>query len=111
MKMSKSLTNHGLTTEQVAVLRTILQPYKNHIEQVGLFGSRATGTFRPESDIDLVVYGSIDAAAVDRLQTLFNDSLLPVDVDVQAYHLIAYPPLQVHIDAVVQPLFTQDDLS
>lgn len=96
---------HGLTDRQLAILRDILAPYAARIETVGLFGSRAAGTARPASDIDLVIYGSLSDADIDRLWTLFDDSALPVTVDVVAYERIAEPRLKAHIDQGMRPLF------
>ena len=93
-----------------AVLRDILARYADRIDRVGLFGSRATGAARRNSDIDLVVYGRLDAAGIDRLWTLFEDSPLSVSVDVVAYADDLYPPLRRHIDAMSLPLFSHADL-
>jgi predicted nucleotidyltransferase len=101
---------HQLSPQQLAVLRAVLAPFADKIELVGIFGSRATGMARPNSDIDLVLYGDVEAAVVDRLRTLFTESLLAITVDLQAYQAITYPALKQHIDAVMQPLFTQQDL-
>ena len=102
--------NHGLTEGQMDVLRKTLAPYANKIERAGLFGSRATGKARPNSDIDMVLYGSVATADIDRLRTLFDESGLSIKVDIQAYHLVTYPPFKEHIDNVMQILFTHDDL-
>jgi predicted nucleotidyltransferase len=99
------MADHGLTERQVRVIADTLRPYLHKISKVGLFGSRATGTYRENSDIDMVVFGSLDANDIDRLHTLFEDSSLPMSVDVSAYHLIDYPPMKAHIDAVMKPLF------
>ena len=99
------MIDHGLTERELGILREVLAPYADRIERVGLFGSRATGRAQSSSDIDLVLYGPIDQATVDRLWTLFDDSSLARKVDVLAYDLITYPPLKAHIDAVMLPLF------
>jgi len=104
------MPKHGLTERQLKIVHDILVPYAGKIERVGLFGSRATGTARANSDIDLVLYGELDEALVDRIWTLFNESLLPFTVDVQAYNLVKYPPLKNHIDNNMQPLFNRQDL-
>ena len=70
--------NHGLSKKQLDILRSILVLFSEKIDYVGLFGSRATGRYRPNSDIDLVIYGPIDEKTTDRLFTLLNDSNLPV---------------------------------
>lgn len=101
---------HGLSESQLSVVRSILSPYADRITKVGLFGSRATGAYRPNSDIDLVLYGQIDATLRDRIWSAFEASYLPIKVDVVAYDLITYPPFRTHIDTVMQPLWTQTEL-
>ena len=103
--MIRAMSNHGLTERQVRVIAEILRPFLHKISKVGLFGSRATGTYRENSDIDMVLYGPLEATDVDRLHTLFDDSSLPMSVDVSAYHLIDHPPMKAHIEAVLKPLF------
>lgn len=105
------MPNHGLTERQLGIIKEVLAPYAQRIERVGLFGSRAMGTAKPYSDIDMVLYGIFDEALIDRLWTLFDSSDLPLKVDINAYNLIAYPPLKQHIDATMQILFTQSDLT
>jgi predicted nucleotidyltransferase len=103
--------DHGLAERQIRTLRTIFAPYAQAIESVALFGSRATGTYKPGSDIDIVIHGDIDPAAIDRLSSQLRDSDLPMEVDLLAYRAIDYPPLKNHIDLVSQVLFTHEDLS
>ena len=74
-----------------------------------LFGSRAVGTHRVNSDIDLAVAGDVSKAQVDRLWTLFCESNLPVSVDVVHYER-APLGLRNHIDAVRRPLLTPEAL-
>lgn len=88
----------------------ILSPYAASIEKVSVFGSRATGLARPNSDIDLVLFGTIQEHEIDRLWTLFDDSGLSVSVDILAYSDDLYPPLKRHIDATARTLFTRADL-
>ncbi len=104
------MTSHGLNDVQLKVIKSTLAPYSNKIEKIGLFGSRATGTARENSDIDMVVYGDISEQEVRRFYTLFMESSLPIKVDVVAYNLIAYPPLKEHIDNNIKILFTKQDL-
>lgn len=104
------MTDHGLTDREVGILREVLAPYADLITRAGLFGSRATGRAQPNSDIDLVLYGPIDQATLDRLWTLFDESGLSRRVDLMAYDLIEHPPLKAHIDRVMVPLFEGSDL-
>ena len=104
------MNNHGLTTEWLKIIRSIISPYADKIEQVGLFGSRATGNFRDNSDVDIILYGDIDDASVRLIYSLFMESNLPIKVDVTAYNLVAYSKLKLHIDNNVKTLFTKQDL-
>lgn len=51
--------------------------------EVRLFGSRATGTSKPHSDIDLVIMGdeALPLATMRMLRDEFDDSDLPFQVD------------------------------
>ena len=80
------------------------------IEKVSLLGSKATGTYKSYSDIDLELYGNIDEAKADRLWTCFSESLLPYKVDIYIYRHINYPPLKRRIDQQGQILFTKEQL-
>ncbi len=104
------MADHGLSERQIAILRDVLSGHSDGFERIGLFGSRATGRARPASDIDLVVFGANDARLADMLYTLLGESGLPMTVDVVDYDRIDHPPLRQHIDAVVQPLFTAEEL-
>ncbi|MFS0772345.1 nucleotidyltransferase family protein [Sphingomonas sp. 1P08PE] len=91
-------------------LRHVLAAFADRIDSVALFGSRATGRARPNSDIDIVIYGMLDQAAVDRLWSLLEDSALSVSVDIVAYGDGVYPPLRQHIDRTARPLFSRAEL-
>jgi uncharacterized protein len=105
--MRDPMTAHGLTEQQLGIIAETLRPFADKITTVGLFGSRATGTYRENSDIDLVLYGMVTEKDIDRLCTLFDDSALPMSVDVVAFDLIDYPPLKLHVATVMQPLLVK----
>ena len=104
------MIDHGLSEKQLKTIKTILQPWIEQIESVALFGSRATGKYRDNSDIDMVIYGAIDNKIIARLSTLFNESNLPYKVDITGYNLVDYPPFKEHIDEVNKTLFTRETL-
>ena len=104
------MTNHGLTDRQLAIIKQTLAPYADRIKRVSLFGSRAAGTHRANSDIDLVLHGNLNEVETTRLETLFKESSLPVSVDVKHYNSLTYAPLKRHIDQVEQVLFTGREL-
>lgn len=103
--------DHGLSARQLEAMRQILAPFVEAIERVDLFGSRANGKYRPNSDLDLVIHGSLSQKTVDQLGTLFKESSLPFTVDVKSYELTHYAPLKAHMDKVACTLFIKSDLS
>ena len=101
--------DHGLSRGTLATLAEILARFGDGVTQVDIFGSRAAGTHRPNSDIDLAVHGDVSEATLDRLYTEFLESNLPVSVDVISYER-SFAPLRRHIDAAGKRLFTGDSL-
>jgi predicted nucleotidyltransferase len=104
------MTKHGLTPNQIESIAAILRPYAEKIKIVGLFGSRAKGTYRANSDIDLAIDGELSEEELERIYTLFDESQLPFKIDVNVLALIDYQPLKEHIKTAFHPLLTQDDL-
>lgn len=104
------MADHGLNERQIEMIRSVLCAAADKIDSVGLFGSRATGKYRDNSDIDLVLYGPLAQDDIDRLWTLFDSSDLPIKVDVVGYDLIQHPPLKEHIDDCMKPLFARREL-
>ncbi len=96
--------DHGLSARQLATIRSILAPWASRITAVEVFGSRATGAYRANSDLDLLLHGDLDHRAIDRLWTLFHESNLPFAVDVHSYDLTSHEPLREHMDRVRRPL-------
>ena len=78
-----------LPAVQVATVRRILATYAPECE-VRAFGSRVEGRTKPHSDLDLVVVGEAELEP-DRLAALreaFQESDLPIRVDVLDWHAI-----------------------
>ena len=103
--------NHGLQKQQLDIIKNICKQFANSIDRVSLFGSRATGSYKDYSDIDIVIYGDISDKDIDCLWTYFNESSLPYKVDINAYHLITYQPLKNHIDRYGKTLLAKKQLS
>jgi predicted nucleotidyltransferase len=70
------------------------------IEKVVVFGSRAKGTFRPGSDVDLALWGrSLDHDALLELGVRLNqEGFLPYHFDLVEYQTIENQALRDHID-------------
>ena len=63
---------------------------------------------RPESDVDLALYGAVDEALANRIAGELDELPLPYTFDVCAYSQLRSQPLREHIDRVGRPLFVRD---
>ena len=94
---TRSIVKFGLKNHTVAAIQSCLAHYP-HIEEAILYGSRAMGTFRPGSDIDLTLKGEkLTLSDVFRLENEIDDLLLPYTLDISIYHQISNIDLLDHI--------------
>ena len=70
------------------------------IKTVKLFGSRAKGTHAPSSDIDLALWGEVDALRAASIAAELDELPTAYKYDVQPFHLIQLRPLREHIERV-----------
>lgn len=71
------------------------------VEQVILFGSRALGSFKPGSDIDLCLKGEqITQADLTQFLVSLDELDLPWVVDLVIFSQISNPDLRDHIERV-----------
>jgi len=78
-----------LSPEQLETVRRLLAEQVPGIE-VRAFGSRVKGTAKKYSDLDLVVMGKeqLPQEVLFRLQDVFEESELPIRIDVLDWHRI-----------------------
>ena len=99
-----------LTEVQREVLRSVLRRYADRVDRVGVYGSRARGTARRGSDIDIVLHGSVDADTVARIRADLEDSNLSIFADVTALDSVTHPGLLAEIEQFARPLFDHAEL-
>lgn len=98
-----STETYGLPQHALAQLRGVFSEWPE-IETVLLYGSRATGKHRANSDIDLALCAEqLDFNALLKIENQIDDLLLPWGVDLSLLHLIDNAALRHNIerDAVV----------
>jgi uncharacterized protein len=100
-----------LTQPQRNALLSVLSPYADLIETVGIYGSRVQGRARPGSDVDLVVYGKVSPRDLARIAHDLDESDLSIFADILAYDAITHAPLKAQIDKWMKPLFQRDELA
>ena len=93
-----------------AVQRELVAVFRRYsdLEQVLLFGSRATGRATERSDIDLATRGILDRHRLGRLSLDLDEIAIPQECDVQAYEQIDHAPLKTHIDRWAIPIYERD---
>ncbi len=92
--------NHGLSAATVERIVTVLAHYPE-IERALLYGSRAKGSQRTGSDIDLTLFGSrLNHALLLRLDNELDDLLLPYKFDLSLFADLTHPELIDHIHRV-----------
>ena len=92
--------NCGLPESTIARIQAVLASFKD-VEKVVLYGSRAKGTYRAGSDIDLTLYGP--ALRLDQLGLIahaLDDLLLPYTIDLSIFEQLSHPELREHIERV-----------
>jgi DNA polymerase beta domain protein region len=78
------------------------------IRKAVLFGSRALGTWKPASDIDLALEGEeLDLSVLLTLQARLTELNLPVEVDLIIRNKIINPDLERHIHAYGKEWFSR----
>ncbi len=92
------------------IIAAAIAPFANRIDKVSVYGSRATGRWRPGSDIDLLICGPIGLGDMLLIQVALEESDLPYQVDLMHERDLAMPDIRRAIMAQAVPLFTQSDL-
>ena len=91
---------YGLKEEQWEMLRNVFA-MNPRIEKVILYGSRAKGTYKPFSDVDITLVG--EELSLNDLSDTINaicDLLLPYMFDVSFYQKLKIPELLDHISRI-----------
>lgn len=86
----------GLTEKTLELIKQVFVAHPE-IQQVKIFGSRALGNYRNNSDIDLVIMDDIDERLLGILHAELDDLPLPYLFDVQIYQQITHDGLRQHI--------------
>lgn len=100
---------YGLSDAQFEEIVQILASYPQ-IEAAVLFGSRALGTFKEASDVDIALKGErVNAALAATLKDhLEEETYLPFFFDFIAYPTITNAALKEHIDRKGVSIFQKE---
>lgn len=91
---------YGLKDLQVGQILSVFSSFKQ-VEKAILYGSRAKGIHRANSDIDISLIGNdIDLNLLFKIENELDDLLLPYEVDLSIFHKIENQDLIEHIQRV-----------
>ena len=84
---------HGLPAADITAIQQVLAAHPE-VETAILYGSRAMGTHRPASDIDLMLtVSNLTTDGLARIDEDLDDLLLPYRMDLPCLTTITHPPL------------------
>ncbi|MBN3582851.1 nucleotidyltransferase domain-containing protein [Algoriphagus aestuarii] len=99
------MDSSGLTKEEITSIRAVFSKYQQ-VEEVLIYGSRAMGTFKPASDIDLTLIGKdIDLSLQTTIEFDLDDLMLPYKFDISIYDKITNPEFLDHINKVGKEIY------
>lgn len=100
--------NHGMNDRNVLRIRRILAVFAQ-VDQAILYGSRAMGTYKVGSDVDLALRGpGLTWQLCGEIAGMFEASSIPYKVDVAAVDLLQHEGLKAHIARVGVVFFERD---
>ena len=91
------MNNFGLSKKTIEIIKKLLSNY-TQIKEVKIFGSRAKGNYKPSSDIDLALFGSIDDKLLRHIVSELDELPTPYQFDVLNYNDIDNENLKNNID-------------
>ena len=97
--------NIGLTNEEMQELVAALPPQPN-IEKAIVYGSRAMGTNRKFSDVDMTLVGkNLSHSDLNQVALKIDDLLLPYEFDLSLYSSLTNKNLLEHIRRVGKVIY------
>ncbi len=93
------MNSSGLSERDIELINSVFRRHPQ-IKRAALFGSRAKGSHRPGSDVDLALYGGIDHHGAEEVAGELEELPLPYHFDVVAFDSIKLDSLREHIERV-----------
>ncbi len=96
----------GLSTAEIEQIREIFRQH-TEVRRVDIYGSRAMGNYRNNSDIDFALWGDIDELSLGAIKEKLEALPLPYLFDLTIYENISHQPLKEHIDQYGKPFYSR----
>jgi len=101
---------YGLQEATIQKICAVFVRYPQ-VEKAVLYGSRAKGSYRNGSDIDLTLLGGKDLTldVMNKISNELDDLLLPYKIDLSIFHDISDPDVVEHIRRVGVMFYEKED--
>lgn len=106
MKVAE-LEKTGLAERHIVLLQNILSRHAR-VSAARIFGSRATGSHKPGSDIDIVLFGDVEAAECALIKTEISDTTIPYFTDILIFDKITNSALVEKIENESILIYTKE---
>jgi predicted nucleotidyltransferase len=99
---------YGMTDDELRLLCSLFARYRE-IEQVVLYGSRARGTHKPFSDVDITLLGiGLSRSHLNRLMADIDESSLPYRFDISIFSKLTNDALIEEIEKTGVVLYRRE---
>lgn len=99
------MRDYGLSSNNINKINSVFQQYPE-INEVLIFGSRAKGNFRDNSDIDLAIKSkNISLSVLQQIEIKLEELYIPNYFDLVIYEKIENQELIEHINKVGKKIY------
>ena len=100
------MNDFGLSRNTIDIINNY---FKNipEISMVKIYDSRALGTFRKGSDIDLAIFGNINSSLITKIRSEIDELPTPYMFDITDYNTIGNIKLKTRIDEFGKIFYTK----
>lgn len=101
------MNDTGLNNNELSLITGVLSRFSG-VERAVIFGSRAMGNYRPNSDVDLALHGVIDETECSRIAADLDELPLPYTFDVKLFDAVKNHALKHHINLVQKEIYRRE---
>ncbi|OMQ13219.1 nucleotidyltransferase domain-containing protein [[Flexibacter] sp. ATCC 35103] len=100
----------GLSSIYINKINSVFDQYSN-IDEVIIFGSRAKGNYRDNSDIDLVIKGqALNLSILQEIENKLEELYIPNFIDLIIFDKIDNPELIDHINRIGKQFYRKGNV-
>ena len=90
----------GLKEADIELIKNVFSNFPE-VEKVVIYGSRAKGSYKPTSDIDLTLFGNkLNLTILQKIENDLDDLMLPYFFDISIFSQISNQDLVEHINRI-----------